>query len=183
MRKISEIAKTSLSPQSLSILYSKIIDHYNAKNVVELGTSLGVNTLYLASGKKARVTTFEGSSAIGDIATLTFEFAKATNINLLLGNIENTLPAFIQSTGKIDVAFIDANHRYEPTKRYFDWLAKKTHSQSVIILDDIYFSPEMEKAWNEIKKHNLVYTTIDLYRCGLVFFDPSLNKQHVVLQR
>ena len=182
VRKISDIAKTSLSPQSFSILYSRIISHYNARNVIELGTSLGINTLYLASGKKAHVTTFEGSSAIADIATLTFEFAQAKNINLVLGNIENTLPAFLQSSGKIDVAFIDANHRYEPTRRYFEWLVQRTHSQSVIILDDIYFSPEMERAWIEIKKHSMVYTTIDLYRCGLVFFDPSLNKQHVVLQ-
>jgi hypothetical protein len=56
------------------------------------------------------------------------------------------------------------------------------HYKSALIIDDIHQSPEMEKAWKEIQQHALVYGSIDLYRCGIVFFDPSLNKQHVVLQ-
>jgi hypothetical protein len=27
----------------------------------------------------------------------------------------------------------------------------------------------------------LVYGSIDLYRCGILFFDPALNKQHFIL--
>jgi predicted O-methyltransferase YrrM len=77
---------------------------------------------------------------------------------------------------------MDANHRYEPTLKYFDLLLSKIQHSSVIVIDDIHDNPEMERAWKEIKNHDLVYSSVDLYRCGIVFFDPSLTKQHVVLR-
>ena len=77
---------------------------------------------------------------------------------------------------------MDANHRYEPTVNYFNSLLRVIHTKSIIIMDDIHYSEEMEKAWKEIKNHELVHASIDLFRCGILFFDPSLNKQHVVLQ-
>lgn len=181
-RKISAIARTSLSPVKYSRLYSRLVRYFSCRNIIELGTSLGINTLYLASVPEAQVTTFEGSGAIAAVARSTFEFANAANIKLVEGNIDSTLPHWLDTHPEIDFAFLDANHRYEPTLRYFDNIVRKTHFKSVVILDDIHYTPEMEKAWKEIKNHALVYGTVDLYRSGLVFFDPSLNKQHVVLQ-
>lgn len=181
-RKISDIARTSITPAKYSLLYARLIRHHNCRNVVELGTSLGINTLYLACEPKTKITTFEGSRAIAAAARSTFEFAGAGNISLVEGNIDSTLPGWLEEHEKIDLGFIDANHRYEPTMRYFHLIRQKTHLKSVIILDDIHYTPEMEKAWNQIKNDPLVYGTVDLYRSGLVFFDPSLNKQHVVLQ-
>lgn len=179
---ISDIARTSLSTQKFLLLYNRIIHHYHSVNIIELGTSFGISTLYLAQQSKARIHTFEGSPEIAGIARLTFEFAKGTNITLVEGNIDTTLSRHVSSLRSIDTAFIDANHRYEPTMRYFNSILSKVHAQSVVIVDDIHYTEEMERAWNEIKKHKLVYATADLYRCGLVFFDPSVNKQHVVLQ-
>lgn len=181
-RAINEIAHHSLSDQRFSLLYLRMIHHIDARNIIELGTSLGINTLYLAQKKNARVYTFEGSESIAAVALDTFSFAAAENIELIKGNIDSTLYSNLSRMPKIDLAFMDANHRYTATMKYFNWLLMKIHHKSVIILDDIHDTPEMEKAWNEIRKHELVYTSIDLYRCGIVFFDPSLNKQHVVLQ-
>jgi len=181
-RKISTIARTSLSTPQFSSMFCRIVHYFKATCVVELGTSFGINTLYLAEKPDASVTTFEGATAIADIAALTFEFAGKKNINLIVGNIDHTLPAFLQRIRRVDFAFIDANHRYEPTIRYFEWLLKKVHDKSVLIMDDIHYSPEMERAWKVIQNHRLVYGSADLYRCGIVFFDPSLNKQHVILQ-
>jgi predicted O-methyltransferase YrrM len=182
LRKISHIARTSLTPPHFSALYSRILQTLPNASVIELGTSFGINTLYLAEKPDASVTTFEGSPAIADIATLTFEFAGRKNINLIIGNIDRTLPVFLQRVRRVDFAFVDANHRYEPTLRYFQWLLKKVHEKSVVVVDDIHHSPEMESAWKSIQDHRLVYGSADLFRCGIVFFDPSLNKQHVILQ-
>jgi predicted O-methyltransferase YrrM len=181
-RKISHIAGTTLSTARFSNIYLRLARSFDAKCIIELGTAFGINTLYLAEKKDATVTTFEGSTAIADIAALTFEFAANKNIHLIQGNIEKTLPGFLPTVRRVDFAFLDANHRYDPTLRYFEWLAKKMHEKSVLVLDDIHHSREMENAWKVIKNHRLVYGTADLYRCGIVFFDPSLNKQHVILQ-
>ena len=181
-RAINEIADTSLSDLRFSLLYLRIAKYIDAKSIVELGTSLGINTLYLAQKKEAKVFTFEGSDAVAEIAQDTFEFASAKNIELIKGNIDTTLYSNLSRMPKIDLVFMDANHQYKPTIKYFEHLLDKIHHKSILILDDIHSSPEMEKAWRELRNHELVYTSIDLYRCGILFFDPSLNKQHVVLQ-
>jgi predicted O-methyltransferase YrrM len=150
--------------------------------VIELGTSLGINTLYLAQHKNSKVTTFEGSDEIATLAEITFDFAHAANIKVIRGNIDKTLPDFLQTIRKVDFALIDANHTYEATLRYFNLLLPRIHEKSVVVIDDIHYSPGMEKAWNEICASKLVHSAADLYRAGILFFDPSLNKQRVILQ-
>jgi predicted O-methyltransferase YrrM len=181
-RAINEIADTSLSDLRFSLLYLRLAQHIDAKNIIELGTSLGINTLYLAQKKNVKVFTFEGSDSIAEIAQDTFAFASAKNIELIKGNIDSTLYSNLSRMPKADLVFMDANHQYQPTMRYFEILLNNIHHKSIVILDDIHHSPDMEKAWKELQRHDLVYTSIDLYRCGILFFDPSLNKQHVVLQ-
>ncbi len=87
---------------------------------------------------------------------------------------------FLEQTQKVDFVLIDANHLYGPTMRYYQHLTKRLTEKSIVIIDDIHRSAEMEKAWREIKSDVLVYGSIDLYRCGILLFDPVLNKQHFV---
>jgi predicted O-methyltransferase YrrM len=181
-RTLSSIARTSLSSPKFSAFFHRVIQKYDHKTVIELGTSLGINTLYLAAKKDAKISTFEGSPELAAIAAITFDFAAAKNITLVEGDIDSTLPDFLQKHRKIDFAFIDANHTYAATMRYFRAILSKIHETSVIIIDDIHASGSMEKAWKEIISNDLVYGSADLFRCGALFFDPSLNKQHVILQ-
>ncbi len=181
-RAVKAIARTSLTPKKFSTLYWSIADYFDAKAIVELGTALGINTAYLAKKLATRISTFEGEPEIANIARATFSELNLTNVELIEGDIDKTLPLRLNTIEKIDLAFLDANHQLAPTLHYFDTIVKKIHSKSVVILDDIHQSKGMEDAWKTIQSHPLVYCTLDLYRCGIVFFDPSLNKQHVVLQ-
>jgi predicted O-methyltransferase YrrM len=181
-KTIASIAHTSISPVGFSDLYARIINYIKAQTIIELGTSFGINTLYIAQKKDTQVTTFEGSTEIADIARLTFQFYGSRNISLVEGNISDTLAFHLQSSRKVDFALMDANHRYEPTVNYFQQLLPRLKETSVVAVDDIHYSPAMEQAWEFLKNHKLVYGSADLYRCGILFFDPSLNKQHVILQ-
>jgi predicted O-methyltransferase YrrM len=182
VRTISSIALKSLSSPRFSAMFSRIIQRYEHKTIIELGTSLGINTLYLARNREAKIYTFEGSKSIAELALLTFEFAGHKNIKLIQGNIDSTYPDFLTTLRKIDFLFIDANHTYEATIKYFTDSLPKTHEKTVIVIDDIHASPAMEKAWKKIIENPLVHSSADIYRCGVLFFDPSLNKQHVILQ-
>jgi len=127
------------------------------------------------------VYTFEGSKALANIALTHFELFEKQNIQIIEGNIDSTLAEFLQNPKKINFALLDANHRYEPTMRYFNLLVRRFNDKSILVVDDIHWSEEMEKAWKELYQHKLVYGSIDLFRCGVLFFDPALNKQHFVL--
>jgi hypothetical protein len=66
---------------------------------------------------------------------------------------------------------------------YFKLLLSKVNEQSILIFDDIYWSSEMEQAWDEIKKHEAVTLTIDLFNIGIVFFrKESKQKQHFTIR-
>jgi predicted O-methyltransferase YrrM len=182
IRTIQSITMHSVSPVKFAALYARIIAFAQAKTVVELGTSLGITTLYLGQQPDTKIYTFEGSKAVAEVAATTFSFAQTVATELIHGNLDHTLAPTLGRIAKVDVALLDANHSKQPTLRYFEQLLARAHEKSIFILDDIHDSPEMTMAWKEVQHHPLVYLSIDLFRCGLVFFDPSLNKQHVVLQ-
>jgi predicted O-methyltransferase YrrM len=179
-RKVSEIAQSSLKPKKFGQLIFRIINYYAPENVLELGTSLGITTAYLASGNtKARVHTMEGSKEIARIARSNFEQLQLSQIEVMVGNFDDILPSFLAAQNSLDFVFIDGNHRQEPTLRYFQQLLPKTHENSILIFDDIHWSAEMEAAWKEIQAHPQVMVTIDLFFIGLVFFRKEQKvKQH-----
>ncbi|HEY4651771.1 MAG TPA: class I SAM-dependent methyltransferase, partial [Pontibacter sp.] len=169
-RKVSNIARTSAKPVKFGQLLFRLVNHFQPGNVLELGTSLGITTAYLAeAAHKARVYTFEGCPNIAQVARANFEALHLRNITQVTGNIDQTLQPQLQQIPQLDFAFFDGNHRYEPTLRYFEQCLTRAHEHSVFVLDDIYWSSEMKRAWQEIKRHPRVSQTIDLYSVGLVF--------------
>jgi predicted O-methyltransferase YrrM len=180
-RKVSSIARMSLTPPKYASLYRSLVLEYKAKTVIELGTSLGITTLYL-SPPGTRTITFEGAGTIAQVARRIFQEAGLKTIEIVVGNIETTLPQIVTRIEAVDVLFMDAHHRYDATVQYFNVIEPLLHFQSIAIIDDIHYSYEMEQAWMFFKSHPRVFATVDLFRCGLVFFDPSLNRQHVVLE-
>ncbi len=184
-RAVSSIAKSALKPAKYSQLFYKIIQHYNYKNRLELGTSLGITTSYLANANKdGKVYTFEGAPSVATVAQKTFTNLELSNIELTEGNFDETLPAFLANyKDKIDFSFIDGNHREQPTINYYEQLLPFTHNDSVIILDDIHWSQGMENAWYNIIERPEVTLSIDLFFIGLVFFrKENKEKEHFTIR-
>jgi predicted O-methyltransferase YrrM len=182
-RSISSIAKYSEKTAALAQLIFRIINYTKPHIIFDLGTSLGITTIYEASvNSDSKVYTFEGCPETAKIAEENFRKMNLKNIRMVTGNIDETLSPTIEFVSKIDFVFFDANHRYEPTLRYFSECLKKKHEDSLFILDDIHWSDEMEKAWEEIKKHSEVTLTVDLFFIGLVFFRKKQPKQNFILK-
>lgn len=182
-RRIKDIAKTALKPAKQCQQLFRLANFIRPSTIIELGTSLGITTAYLASANTAgEIITFEGCPEHLKIATGLWSKLHLTNISPQLGNIDETLKRHIQNCMNVDMVFFDANHRYKPTLEYFELCLSKIHEQSVFIFDDIHWSDEMFKAWNEIVAHSQVTVSIDLFHLGILFFDTSLSKQHFVLR-
>ncbi len=171
VRSIGSIARhTANRPRNCRLLF-RIIDLYKPSSILELGTSLGISTLYQsAASQDAKVVTIEGDPAIADIALRNFEKAGRDDIQLVEGVFDERLPEVLNSMKAVDYAFIDGNHRKEPTLNYFNECLKHIHDKSILVFDDIHWSSEMEEAWVEIKGHPDVSLSLDLFNFGVVFF-------------
>lgn len=183
-RVVSAIAASSLKPKKYAQLLYRMVQYYKPGTIVELGTSFGVTTVYLASANaSSKVFTCEGSAAIASIAKKNFETLQLNNVQLTQGDFATTLPLLLSKLNTVNFAFADGNHRKKPTLNYFQQLLNHTTPATILIFDDIHWSAEMEEAWNTIKQHPAVTLTIDLFFIGIVFFNADINhKQHFTIR-
>ncbi len=183
-RVVKDIAASSLKPKKYAQLLYRMVKYYKPDSILELGTSFGITSAYLASGNEQAVLhTCEGSSSIASIAKQNFESLALKNIQLTEGDFTNTLNPLLSKLQTVDFAFIDGNHRKMPTLNYFERLLNHSVASSILIFDDIHWSSEMEAAWEVIKQHSSVTLTIDLFFIGIVLINPDFKiPQHFVLR-
>ena len=61
---------------------------------------------------------------------------------------------------------------------YVCYLLPRITEKGVVVIDDIHYSPEMKRAWDELKQHAYVTTSMDLYHVGLLYVDKHYLKRH-----
>lgn len=184
IRRIADITRHAAKSKKYGRLLSRIASYYQPRTILELGTSVGISTAYLAgSSPLATVFTLEGDPETAVVAAKNFETLGLSKIQLIKGNFDTTLGTALNMINSIDLAFIDGNHRKEPTLDYFRQLLRHKAENSLFVFDDIHWSEEMELAWEEIKRHPSVLLTIDLFFLGLVFFRNEFHvKQHFTVR-
>lgn len=183
-RTIGQIARTAVKSRKYSQLLYRVVHHYQPQTIIELGTSLGISTATIAAANPAsKIYTIEGSAAVHTQAKENFRALNLPNIEALHGSFDVVLPKLLPSVRRVDLAFIDGNHRYEPTMKYFRQLLEHCGPDSILIFDDIHWSREMEAAWKEIQQHPQVRCTIDLFFPGFVFLNPAFKtRQHFAIR-
>lgn len=180
--KVANIVRHS----SVSYKYGKVLyamaREFAPSIILELGTSVGVSTMYLCEGAPgALLYGLEGCREKLDVCRENARLLGYDNVHTLEGSFEDLLPGFLSRTGKLDFVFIDGNHREASTIDYFEKLVDHLHSNSVVVIDDIHWSKEMTRAWDTIRNHSRVKVSIDLYRMGVLFFRRELSRERFVL--
>lgn len=194
IRRVADIAHTSLERPQLGQLLFRLLVYLRQQKqhplaILELGTSLGITTSYLAmANSDNQVVTMEGSTEIARIAQGNWEQLRVKNVTLVEGDIDTTLARALDTlynrahTRRIDLAYVDANHTCEATCRYASLLLPLLAENGVLVVDDIYHSPEMESAWKTIKEMDIVTSTMDFYHFGIAFVNPYYLKKHYRLK-
>lgn len=177
-RKVGDIAKIAGITRKKTSFLLNIVEYLNVNTILEIGTSVGLGSATLSIGNiNAKITTLEGCPNTANFAQKLFKQYDLNNIELKVGNFSDTLAQSLNNM-LFDLIYIDGNHQKEPTLKYFDQCMSGTHHDSLIILDDINWSIEMQQAWEVIKRHPKVTLSIDTFFWGIVFFRPSQAKQH-----
>lgn len=182
-RHVADIVSHSVTEASKAQVLFRLAWFIKAKTILELGTSLGFTTAYLASADShSTVLSFEGCPELADYASRLHKRLNISNTRIVTGDITKTLPSVIREVPQIDLVFLDANHQYEPTLEYFELLLPHMHEGSIMIFDDIYWSKDMKKAWNSIIVREEVSISVDLFHFGLALFRKNAPKQHFNLK-
>jgi len=177
-RNIKDIARTSATSSKDGKILFNLAIHQQASTILELGTSLGIGTSYLASASSSsQVHTIEGDPASAYIAQRNFDLLGFKHIELHEGAFDDILPQLLPAIAPIDLVYIDGDHTYMGTLKYVNLLKNHMSTEGVMVLDDIYWSKEMERAWSEIIMDEQVKASIDIYSKGFVFFSSEIETE------
>ena len=182
-RKVADIVNYSAVKMKYGELLFRLIVRFKPSTILELGTSVGISTLYLAMpNSKSNVYTMEGCEETAAVARINFSLFDAKNIQQVVGNIDENLEPLLNKINKLDFVFFDANHTQEATIKYFNACVSKVHEKTIFVFDDIHWSKGMESAWKQLKKNSKVTLSIDLFYMGIIFFDTKLSKENFVIK-
>lgn len=176
-RKISDIAKTALSPPQKAKFLFKLTKHLQPQHVLEFGTSLGLSALYMHKGcSSAKLTTIEGDPSIAKLAQQYFTAEKAP-ISLINDSFDQALIKSDILKSNYDLIYIDGNHTEKATEKYVRVLYENLNDGGIIILDDIYWSVGMMQIWKSLATDKRFAFSVDLFDYGLLIKKQG-HKQH-----
>jgi len=184
-RSVGSIARFAAAGPAAGRRLFHLVRHYRPRQVLELGTSLGIGTLYLsAAASTTRVTTVEGCAAIAALAREHLVHFGRSNIDSRVGPFEECLPDVLEGMETLDLLYLDGDHRRDASLRYVQQCMAKAGPDSVFVIADIYWSKEMTAAWKILRNHPRVRLSIDLFDMGLLFFRKSTpHPEHYTLIR
>jgi predicted O-methyltransferase YrrM len=178
---VRAVARTSGSSAQQGERLFRLANWQQPRGILELGTSLGIGTAYLASAvpDTTPVVTLEGCAACAGVARINFATLQLPHVTCRVGPFSDTLEAALASLPHLDLVYLDGNHRLEPTLEYFEACLPRVNERTVLIFDDVHWSPGMAEAWQRIQAHPQVTATIDCWDFACAFFDPAFaQKQH-----
>ncbi len=176
----------SIAARALSLPYqcrfmARLAFHKQPEQILELGTSLGISTLYL--GLSFRVTTVEGDPAIAAVARSNFSAFEKDNIESVVSTFNDFFQSNINSASTYQLVFIDGDHRSEALLKCYEKLKRYVTKESIIVIDDLYWSKDMTHGWNTLIDKPEVMQSVDCFHFGLIFFSPDfLDKKHHVIR-
>lgn len=184
IRSISDISRHGIARKKQAEFLYRLVRRFAPETMIELGTSVGLTSLYLAKAHPASTLyTIEGCPELTAFSKTQFARQNVHNIISRSGNFDEELPKLLSVLERADFVYFDGNHAYGPTLRYFHMALEKKHAGTIFIFDDIYWSAGMEKAWKEIHTHPEVRLSMDFFQFGIVFFrTEQKNKEHFVLK-
>ena len=177
-RSIQDIVRhTAITPSTGRQLF-RIINQFQPSTMLELGTSLGISTIYQAFGNyKAQMITVEGNPNLHPWSEQAFFLCDLKNIEQLEGSFAEKLPIALKKLKKLDYLFIDGDHRMDKTLAYFETCLDSLHNESIVIIADIHWSLDMERCWDKLKAHPKITLSIDLFNLGILFFREELKEK------
>ncbi|MDF1575736.1 MAG: class I SAM-dependent methyltransferase [Bacteroidales bacterium] len=176
------VRRSSVSGKSGFLLY-RISRWFRPGMIVELGTGAGISTIYLSSGSpETPLHSIEQDKERAALAAQLICRCAPGPVSIHWGEMEEKLEDILTLLPPRFLAFVDGNHHYEPTVAYIRKLIDRAGEESVIVLDDIFWSRGMQRAWKEVLSWPEVRVSIDLFHMGVLLTRKDLNKTEIKIK-
>ena len=178
---VAEVVDRAASPEIWAQFFYRLSQASRIKNILEIGTNLGISGQYfikaLEGKKNAKFISMEGVKGLCEIASTRFDLISGENhFEVVHGLYDKSLQNIVISNIYFDLIFIDGNHRYEATLKYFELLKNNLSYRAIVIFDDIHWSSGMRRAWREICTQKGVVFSVNFFKLGLIVFDSKQSK-------
>jgi predicted O-methyltransferase YrrM len=182
-RSVGSFVRFSSVTGKYGALLYRITGWFLPDVIIELGSGLGISTLYLASGSMgSALHSIEGDRHRASFAESLLSRNNLESASIHCGEMGERLDYLQPLIKGRFVAFVDGNHQYKPTLAYVRKLLEAAGDEAIIILDDIYWSKEMYEAWREVISWKEVRVSIDLYQMGILLLRPDLDKADIKIK-
>lgn len=171
-RTISEMTSIETMRPILGGVLQKIAESFQVHSALELGTCLGVGTMFLATSVSGRVTTVDCNETVIGFASDMFTAEGVNNVDFVCDKIEHYLQ---ESSDKFDLIYIDGNHTAKALLSQYEQLMRRFVGEKyILVFDDINYSREMHGAWRNISDASRDSLRINLFRWGMIFHGYDL---------
>ncbi|MEZ4987489.1 MAG: class I SAM-dependent methyltransferase [Saprospiraceae bacterium] len=171
VRQVASMIQQSGVDRRTGQLLFKMALFATPSTILELGTNLGLSALYLrAAARNATFISVEAHPEVARLAQKSFSLLRLPPPIIVNDTFQGALPRLLSQYPRLDLVWIDGDHRGGATVAYFEQLLPNLHEQSVVAIGDIHWSADMEAAWEHIRKHPDVTISLDLFSMGVLFF-------------
>lgn len=176
------VKRSSVSLKQGALLY-RISRWFRPEMIIELGTGMGISAAYLATGSPGiPFHTIEKNRERARIASGLIQAGNSGAVHIHQGEMEEELEQLIPGIAPRYLAFVDGNHHFDPTLVYVRKLLQRAGEEALIVMDDIYWSKGMQRAWRAICSWPEVRVSIDLFHMGVLLLRQDLPKREIKIR-
>ena len=183
-RKVKKIARHVLQSKKVAFALLRVLIFWRNKGsgvkILEMGTSLGITTAYLAASGW-EVETWEGCQETANYARKNWkDLGCEAQIESKVGTFKNLMA---ETQGGWDVVFLDGHHDGDATLEYVECLKTKLKLGGAILVDDIDWSKGMKRAWCKLLDDPYWNSTMKWRGKGWLFNRDGEIEQHLKLRK
>ena len=158
--KTRNLNASKINSKRLKLIY-RIINRYKSENILEIGNSNHLNSTFL-SNIQLKTNVFFCNVKTNEIS----EIKTQKNIQ----------------SESFDFAFYDIKKNDSLKLSDFMNHLKYFHNNSIVAINNIHQSKEMEEVWRKIITQKEVTISVDLFFIGLVFFRKEQVKENFIIR-
>lgn len=175
LHSISETVR--ISPKKVK-LFIRLIAYFKPKNILEIGTSMGLGTAAIHIGNKnSSIISMESCPQRGKIVQELFKKNNFNTIHIVHGNWNENLSKVLKNQ-QFDFIYFNKHQTKKETLQCFNSCLNSINNDAIWVFNDIYKTREIQEAWTEIKNHPKVRVTVDVFFLGIIFFRKEQAKEH-----